>query len=194
MNKLVAVLAIVIILLSSVCGILCYQIGDLQSQNNELQNQIGQLENQTNELESQLAELELENIELQNQTGELEAKLGALENATVMVKITGFEITGAMKSPDGQGYYSSAEVSLQNFGINDVEGLVLWVNYTAPIEIGPDNVDYYMKRVQLGFVQAGETRNVTVGVVWWASYGKQFVASLMLDDIVLDEFVYSTSG
>ncbi len=111
-----------------------------------------------------------------------------------LVRITGFEITGAMMSPDGRGYYSSAEVTLQNFGINDVEGLVLWVNYTAPIEIGPDNVDYYMKRVQLGFVHAGETRNVTVGVVWWASYGKQFVASLMLDDIVLDEFVYSTSG
>jgi type II secretory pathway pseudopilin PulG len=192
-NKLVAVLAIVIILLSSVCGILYYQIDDLQSQNSERQNQIGQLENQTDELESQLAELELENLELQNQTGELEAALNALENATVMVKITGFEIAGATLSPDGQGYYSSAEVTLQNFGITDVEGLVLWVNYTAPIEIGPDNIDYYMKRVQLGLVHAGETRNATVDVVWWAAYGKKFVASLMLDDIVLDESVYSTS-
>jgi hypothetical protein len=171
LNKLVAVLAIIIISLSFVCGILYYQIGETQTQNNDLQKQLSQLENQVSELESQLS---------------------ALSNA--MVKITGFEITGAMASPDWKAYASSAKVTLQNFGINDVEGLILWVNYTAPIEIRPDNIDYYMKRVQLGLVYAGETKNATVGVVWLARYGKQFVASLMLDDIVLDEFVYSSSG
>ena len=187
MKKLVAVLSIVIILLSTVCGVLFYQIGVMQSQNSNLQNQIGQLENQISELETQ-------NLELQNQAGELESQLSALSNATVMVKITGFEITGAMMSPDGTAYYSSAKVTLQNFGINDVEGLILWVNYTAPIEIRPDNIDYYMKRVQLGLVHAGKTKNATVGVIWEAGYGKKFVASLMLDAIVLDEFVYSSSG
>ena len=50
MNKLVTVLGIVVILLSIVCGMLCYQIGDVQTQNSTFQNQVSQLENQINEL------------------------------------------------------------------------------------------------------------------------------------------------
>jgi hypothetical protein len=55
MNRLVAVLCIVIVLLCAACGILYDPIGDLQSQNSELQNQLRQLENQTSELETQIA-------------------------------------------------------------------------------------------------------------------------------------------
>ena len=55
MNKLVAVLIIVIILLGSVCGVLFYQISNMQ-------NQISNLENQTSVLEGQIGEY-------QNQTG-----------------------------------------------------------------------------------------------------------------------------
>ena len=71
MNKINAILGIVIILLSGVCGISYYQISDIQSQNSELQSEISQLEERNNELE-------LENHELQNQTyQELQQKKNA---------------------------------------------------------------------------------------------------------------------
>ena len=46
--------------------------------------------------------------------------------------------------------------------------------------------------MQVGLIRAGETKNVTGGVVWEILHGKTFVAALMLGDIVLDECVYST--
>ena len=78
MNKLVAVLAIIIVVLSAVCGALFYQISGLQSES-DLQNQIGQLENKMDDLESQINALEVYNSELKENVSDLESNLTFLQ-------------------------------------------------------------------------------------------------------------------
>ena len=146
MNKLVAVLGIIIILMSIVCGILYYQIGDIQGQNSELQNQIGQLE-------KQVSELELENLELQNQTSELEAYINKVSDAS-QVRIT--RITYTPTRFIKVIIISNVTVTVENFGTNNVSGLSLWVKDMF--------LGQYFGNVTLGALKGGEAQNVTVSV------------------------------
>jgi type II secretory pathway pseudopilin PulG len=176
MNKLVAVLAIIIILLSGMCGILYYQIGDMQSQNSELQNQIGQLENQ-------VSELELKNLELQNQTSELEAQLSNVSSASQLVRIIGIEITGSGMVA-WPAYVATLNVTIQNFETSDVEGLRLTTSHISGHE---DSVF----TVSIEFIHAEEVIYVRTNVGWSIAMKPNFVATLTLDDIILDKRYFS---
>ena len=160
MEKLLATLCIVIVALSFLCGFLLLQISDLQSQNSELQ----------------------------NQTSELEAKLSALANATVLVKITEFTVTegtegGTMPPPSFLRF--DINLTVQNFGANDVEGLSLSVR--DAMQEGSTN-----NRVQVELLISGEAQNVTTQVYLFMLGRTEyiFVATLFLDDIILDERTY----
>ena len=163
MNKLVAVLGIVIILLSAVCGILYYQIGDMQSQNSDLQNQIGQLENQVSELESQLDETETQ-----------------LGNVT-FAKITGLTTFG-FDPWGGTAIFTTANVTVENLASGRLFGSELWIKHTS--------MDDYGNRMELEPLDAGETRTVSIAVIYNSGEEGNFVATLKLDGIILDEYTY----
>ena len=188
MNRLVAVLSIVIILLSAVCGILYSQIGDMESQIadlenqtsvlegqiSEYQNQTSQLENQINELETQLDDLEAQNLELQNQKRVLEIE------STNWVRIKEFRVAG-WNSFGGTAAISDVNVTVQNFGVNAVDGLTLSV-MNSPEE------DIPHAKEEVGLLKSGEARIISTYVVWgFQSEIKTFIAVLMFDDVILDE-------
>ena len=152
MKKLVAILAIIIVLLSVTSGFLFYQISDIQSQISDLQNQ---------------------NSVLEGQIGELEAQY------TNLVRITEFTVTG-MGFIGGVAVLSYANVTIQNFGINDVNGLTLSI-------IHPSEENMSRSMVQVGLIKAGEARNIITYVTWGLGASRTFVATLMLDDIILHE-------
>ena len=191
MNKLAAVSSIIIILLSAVCGVLVYQIGDVQTQISDLenqnivlegqvseyQNQTSQLENQITELETQLDDLEAQNLELQNHTGELESQLSALENAT-LVQITDIKKIDAW-NPTGVAIFVELNVTVQNFGVNDVERLLLVVDHVSG--------SFSNSTKWIGPINAGEERTFkTMGTCNYA-HPLSFVVTLKLDDIILYE-------
>ena len=155
MNKLVAVLAIIIILLSGMCGILYYQIGYMQSQNSELQNQIGQLE----------------------------AQLSNVSSASQLVRIIGIEITGSgmVAFP---AYVATLNVTIQNFETSDVEGLRLTTSHISGHE---DSVF----AVSIELIHAEEIIYVRTNVGWSIAMKPNFVATLTLNDIVLDKRYFS---
>ena len=191
--KLVAGLSFVIILLSAICGVLYYQISEVQSQIGDLENQTsvlerqvseyenqtGQLENQISELETQLDDLEAQNLELLNQTSALEAKLVKVSNASrVRIADTSFNLTAwGTLPPVVAGIFS---VTVQNFGTNDVDGLNLWVKDSYSGE-------YFVKR-PIGTLKGGEAQNVSSSILLRNTPASGFVATLMLDDVILDEW------
>ena len=176
MNRLIAVLGIVIILLGAVCGVVYYQISDMQRQNNDLQNHIGQLENQ-------VSELELQNRELQNQTRELENKLDKVSNAS-LVRIT--ELTVRHWTSSGFELHNFS-LTVQNFGINDAEGLNL--------SVVDASFNYSIDNVQLELLKAGEAKVVEIREYHsFPGWDPHFVATLVLDDIILDEHSVISQG
>ena len=168
MNKMVAVSGIIIILLSTVCGVLFYQIGDMQSQNSELQNEMEQLENQ-------VSELELENLELQNQIDELEAYIKKISSA-ILVQITEFTVID-QEYVGFVFYEGNVTVTVQNFGTSDVDGLTLWIKDTT-VEGGLNET------IQLGTLKVGEPQTIKVKLRW--DLQRDLVATVMLDDMYLD--------
>ena len=164
MKKLVAVLGIVIVLLSSVCGILCYQLGyqisDMQSQNSALQNQLSQLENQTSELGKQLDDLEDENIQRR-------------ASDASQVKITGM----SMHYTQMPG--SPIDVTVKNFGASDVDGLNLILTTNAG--------DNHSITVPIGFIYGGEEKTVNKGMYHtFYQESDTIFAALMLGENILD--------
>ena len=204
MNKINAVLGIVIILLSTVCGILYYQLGDMPKQNSDLQNQIGEYQNQISQLEKQIdtlekqidnldyelnyfeykiGRLEAQNLELQNQKTLLEREL-EIKSAN-WVKITEFIVNETSTNPPaGVGLYSKFVVTVENFGTNTVEGLkvVFDIQYQE-IFTG----DVHNATINIGTLNAGESRTVS-DHHQYGYYKRTFVVNLMIDDIILDRF------
>jgi hypothetical protein len=185
MNKLVAVLGITIILLSSMCAILFYQINDTQTQNSELENQNSTLEaqvsdyqNQTEQLENRVSELELQNLELKNQTNELEDLLDKVSDARYVI-ITEFNING-IYFIGGVAAVSYVNITVENFGTNDVNDLKVVINATFGA--------MYPQSVQLGTIKSGETQKINTSVTWGFQSGtRTFIATLMQDEISLHE-------
>ena len=178
MNKLVAVLIIVIILLGSVCGVLFYQISNMQNQISNLENQtsvlegqIGEYQNQTGQLENQINELEAQNLELEN-------TLEKVSNAS-LVQITAFTVTG-FRPMVNVVIESDAFVTVQNFGNTTVEGL------TVTFESASYMINF---SVGVGRLEAGEAKNVSKDILWALNDGPSFhfVATLKLGDVILDE-------
>ena len=97
MNKLLVAL----VLLSFVSGILLYQLGVLQSLNDEITSENAKLESRNSDLENQIAQF------------------------TNRVNITYFAISGLKPVEEWVVWESNVTVVIENLGINDVEGLEL---------------------------------------------------------------------
>lgn len=202
MKKLFSVFTTIIIFLSVTCVVLLYQNSSLsnqigvledelnvyQSQSIEYENEISVLENQILELESQIDELEKQNLELQNQNGELQSQcdqltqLSIIKNSSIVVRVTDFTIPDFFFPMVGTWVESDANITIQNLGTNDLEGLTLTiahpVDYPSGIPTSP---------VELESLNAGEKRTVSTNVYWELSTGIKFVISIKLDDIILHE-------
>jgi hypothetical protein len=205
LNKLVAVSGIVIILLGSVCGVLYYQIsgmqsqiGDLENQNSALEGQVSEYQNQTSQLENQIDtlekqiddfpfqlnhleykidSLEAQNLELQNQKTVLERELEV--KSTNLVRITEFNVT-RMNFIGGLAALSYVNITVENFGTNDVDGLV--------IHVDPVDKERVNAGVQVGLLKSGEAQTINTEIIWgFQSEIRTFVATLMLDDVILQE-------
>ena len=156
MNKLVVVLSITIVILGIVSGFLFYQLNAIQSLNNELRNQ---------------------NAEIQNQISEQETQLSKYTN---LVKITEFTIEPGFNPYIGLTLHNSANVTIENLGVNDVEGLTLTIEHSSP-SVG--------KPYSLEVLRSGEKREITgdlfsvVGTTGWVT------VTLKLGDIIVDEYI-----
>lgn len=186
MKKLVATsLIVIIVLLVATCGVSLQQINEvqienstLQRQSTQLETQIDGLENQTNELESQLGDLENQNSELQNRTIELETELSDFSKVS-QVRITGFTITQTT-NPTGEYYYHDVVVSLNNSGTSDVRGLSLVTKHTS--------AENSAIEVQIELVHRKWFEHVSTHVIEDLQADGTFVVTLMLDDIIVDEY------
>jgi len=190
MKKLSAVLIIIIVVLSFVSGYFLYQISDLerkksdlQNRNSEFENQIFDLEsqidecqNQTSEMKNQIDELEQQNLELQNQTLELESLIDRFTNR---VNITKFS-SGGFNPMVGLLISSSANVTIQNFGINDVENLTLLISSGVAEGLNP--------RINFDLIRAGETKIVSTHYYWYLGSTDGPTVTLKLGETILDEY------
>jgi hypothetical protein len=132
-----------------------------------------------------------QNISLQNQNTELNNQISELENqlskVTNLVKITRFTKTGF--SPIvGMLIESTANVTVHNFGINDVNGLTLSIKFY--------DVETLFEPLQIGNLSAGEERKISHSILWILTYDSDepFVATLWLGDQLLDEYILEHSA
>ncbi len=147
------------------------------NQNISLQNQLGDYQGQITELQNQ-------NSELNNQISELENQLSQVTN---LVKITRFTKTGF--SPIcGMLIVSTANVTVHNFGINDVNGLTLSIKFY--------DVETLSEPLQIGNLSAGEERTISHSILWILTNDpdEPFVATLWLGDQLLDEYILGHSA
>jgi hypothetical protein len=154
MRKLVVALVTAVVLLGFVSGLLLFQLNAFQSLNNELAG---------------------ENAELKIRNGDLEDQI---EQFTNRVNITAFAISGFRPVEEWIVWESDVTVKIENFGINDVEGLKLEI-----VGFGDERL---AEILQLGALHVGEEREIHTNAQWgYGSYGTS-VATLLLNDSVLD--------
>jgi len=184
MNRLVAVLSITIVMLSIVSGFLFYQLNaiqslnsELRSQNAEIQNQLDELQIQNGELENQITELQNQNSELQNRITEQETQLSKYTN---LVKITEVTIESGFHPYIGLTLVNRANVTIENLGVNDVEGLTLTIEHSSP-SVG--------ETYSLDVLRSGEKREINgdlfsvVGTTGWVTI------TLKLGEVIIDEYI-----
>ena len=156
MNKLVAVLSVTIVVLCIVSGFLFCQFNVIQNQFDELQ---------------------IQNSELEHQTTELETQLGKYTN---LVKITNIAIEPSFNPLIALTLVNRANVSIETFGVNDVEGLILTIEHSSPSEGEP---------YRLEVLRSGEKREINcnlfsvIGTTGWVTF------TLKLDEVIIDEYV-----
>ena len=156
MNRLVAFLSVTIVVLGIISGFLFYQINVIQSQFGELQSQNGELENRITEQETQL------------------------DKYTNLVKITNVIIESGFNPYIALTLINRANVTIENFGVNDVEGLTLTIEHSSPSEGEPYSLE---------ILRSGEKREINcnlfsvVGTTGWV------IVSLKLDEVIIDEYV-----
>ena len=189
MNKYVAFLAIVVVLLSVVCGSLFVQIVDLQNRNSRLYDEkivfrdmILEYQDQIAQLESRISDLESQISELQNQLGEQEAeRMLELSNA-YQVKIMG--ITFEVEHFSVVSIADLVTVTVKNFGEYDVGNLVISVR----LENDPFLPQVREEKIEL--LKGGEEEHVTFVLDHPFGPLPHWVATLWFEDMFLDEYVY----
>jgi predicted nuclease with TOPRIM domain len=198
MKKLVSVLIVTILILSVLSGCLFFQLSvtqslnselrsqtseiqnrldEQQSHSHELENEVCELENQVDELENQISEFQTLNSEFQNQINEQEKQLSKY---TDLLKIANVTLVGGFNPYIGLTLHNTAKVTIENIGLNDVEGLTLTIEHSSPSE----GVTY-----SLDVLHSGEKREITgsvfsvVGVSGWVTI------TLKLGDVIMDEYI-----
>lgn len=187
---LVVVLCFILLISNLVIGLLYVQLGTSRTVSSELRSEIAELQNQTSELEAmqslnnelqfQNSELQLQNNELQNRVSELETQLGKGFNR---VNITGFSLYGFF-TLGGLLVFSYPNVTIQNFGGNDVQNLTLTIVSSTASE--------WVSTKRIDFIRAGETRVITGKFYWMLGGNGTTTATIKLGDVVLDECITYT--
>lgn len=160
LKSTVAVLVVLLAISLTLTAFEYSNVLSLQSENSNFQNQITQLETQINELE---------------------ACLRNVSNAR-KVYITQFAIA-EWNNASGLLGMVVANVTVQNFGSYDVENLRLSVRHESLWD-SPHTGD------PVGLLKSGETQKVSVLAFWQLPSDGEietFIATLMLDEIILDE-------
>jgi hypothetical protein len=152
------------------------QNNELQNQLNVLESQVREYENQTSVLQNQVNELKQQNLELQNQTIELESLIDRFTNR---VNITDFSSSG-FSPMVGLLVESLANVTIQNFGINDVENLTL--------RLAGEDAEQFSKEINIKIIRAGETLTVSAYYYWYIGSTSPAKVTLMLSETILDEY------
>ena len=137
----------------------------------------------------QLATLQRLNDELRSQNSEFENKNGELENQIAQfsnkVNITDFSISGLKPDEKFIIWESTVHVKICNFGINDVENLTLRI-----VGFGDERL---AESLQVGTLHVGEEKEIQANAYWgYGSHGTS-IATLMLGDVVLDEYLLTFS-
>jgi uncharacterized protein YxeA len=132
---------------------------------------------QLNAIQSQNNELRSQNTEL-NRNSELENQISQVSNK---VNITEFSISGLRAYEEFVIWESDVYVKIQNLGINDLEGLTLEI-----VGFGDERL---AESLQVDTLHFGEEKEIYTHAYW--AYGSEgtSVATLMLDDVVLDEYL-----
>jgi hypothetical protein len=182
MKKLVGALAITIVVLGVVSGFLFYQ-------NSEMQNLNSELRTQNLEIQNQLDGQQTDNIELQSQILELEKRVSELENPVYTVEITAFSVASTWYNPGGMAFGYKTNITIQNYGKNDVRGLTLLLKrFGAGFGVGSTYV-------LLDTLHAGEERvietSIPVDFALIEYKPVKYVATLNMGPHVLDESILS---
>jgi FtsZ-binding cell division protein ZapB len=161
-----------------------------------INNQIRTLQSQINELQAQNDELEKQNDELQEQNSELQNRLNNLQEAIGNVEIMALYVED-WYNPGDLIYVRPFNVTIQNNGTHDAYGITLNCKITG----NQSNLFYdfyYADPLEntLDVIHVGESRVMRVFLETRLELASQFsgcnlVASLMFDNIVLDEWVES---
>jgi cell division protein FtsB len=163
------------ILVISLITVLCVSIAGWFVTNSDLQQQITELQEQNRDLQE-------ENDELLEQLDLLQKRLDF--NASVL--ITKFSSIYGWSNVVGMTIAMNFNVSVQNFGISDIEGLIVEVKRYGFGE-DPSN-----QTIKLDVLYAGETIEfLSSFVLGWDSYfdnfhGQALTATLKLGEAILD--------
>lgn len=195
MNKFIVLLIIATVGMSFVSGLLFYQLNEIQTENSELKGEIFKANIQLEEEQNSTLQLENQVTALLNQTEQLQQNLTESEHqnnilkskiaeATNRVKITDFIINETSPAPPtGVGMFSNFFVTVENFGINDVEDLRV-VFDTQYSTVGDDRV--YNDSIKIGVLRQGVSRTVNTHIQYPYSR-RSLIATLVWGTIVLDK-------
>lgn len=181
--------------MSGISGLLFYQLITVEDENKELSDEIFEVNIQMEEEQTSSIQLESQVTELQNQTKQLQQNLTESEHqnnilkykiaeATNRVKITEFIINETSPAPPtGVGMFSNFFVTVENFGINDVDDLrvVFGTQYSI---VGADRA--YNDSIKIGLLREGASRTVNTHIQYPYSR-RSLIATLVWGTIILDK-------
>lgn len=195
MDKFAVLLIIAIITMSGVSGLLCYRLNVVQNDNRELSDELFEVSNKLEGGQNHSHSLENQVIELNNEIEQLEQSLIELEEtickATNLVKITEFKVTD-YQPLGGFIIYSFFNLTIENFGINDVTNLsvsILGGDDEPPIIIVNEE---FVSEIPIEVIYVDEELKIN-GRIDYNFQDSTFpvTAKLMVGEIILDE---KTSG
>ena len=178
MNKKIAAGAVIILIVtvSIATWLVNNQISELQSQNKDLQDKVDELQDQNRDLQD-------ENDELHEQLDLLQKRV----DFSPEVVITEFSSLGGWRNPVGVTLEEVFNVTIENTGISDIDGLTLEIK-RLNLEEDPYNIT---KRLDI--LHAGETTEIQDSIITGIDHyaaeflNRSFVATLKLGEVVLDE-------
>jgi hypothetical protein len=183
MNRLFSVFTIIILLLCGACGFLLYQNGNLHDQIGVRKDELSECQSQSVQYENQINAVENQKDILKNQVNQLN-QLTTIKNSSIVVRVTNFTTSG-MSPMVGVLMESDANITIQNLGTNNLEGLTL-----AMVHIGDDPAASALNQqsFKIESLEAGEERTVNTNVYWALGAGIRVMISIKLDEIILCEY------
>lgn len=160
--------------MSGVSGLLFYQLNFVENEKNGLENELVDVNKLLSEKQNQSIQLQNQVTKLQNQTKELQE---IIEKHTNVVNITEFTVTD-FGPYVGLTTCSTARLTIQNYGINDVTNLVLTLENANTAKLD--------KTITFDIIHSGETIHINQNVFWTLGLSESFNATLLNDEKIFD--------